>query len=250
MPDTNQDHLIIHAILNTIPAFRALSRPRQLKIISHTAKVGDYIARPEGIPANRIESQARLTNRVITEWAAATGKNLTDRPQPNDGVFPANLAVSAEQMVAYADLIATVASSIDQFVEDTQDREPRYELKLDIASWRLDLQLPSSSTGLAVELNGTLTGGRLDPGQEFGNLSLCTPNDLGRFRSSLDPQRVQFGYAPATWHDGYIRCEPAQILAVIELLKTATRVYLTLTVSDHHPNLGYIIHSLQAYSHT
>lgn len=250
MPDTNQDHLIIHAILNTIPAFRALSRPRQLKIISHTAKVGDYIARPEGIPANRIESQARFTSRVITEWAAATGRNLTDRLQPTDGVFAANLAVSAEQMVAYADLIAKVAASIDQFVDDTQDHEPRYEINLDIASWRLDLQLPSSSTGLAVELNGTLKDGRLDPGQEFGNLSLCTPNDVGRFRSNLDPQPLDIGYAPPTWHDGYIVCEPSQIMAMTELLKTGTRVYLTLTVSDHHASLGYMIHSLKAYSHT
>jgi hypothetical protein len=138
---------------------------------------------------------------------------------------------------------------------DTQDdpliirSTARYELKLHIDSWRLDLQLPSASTGLALELNGTIASSGPHHGLEFANLSLCTNQDVGRFQTNLDPHPVEFGFAPATWNDGYIICEPAQITAMTELLKTGTRIYLTVIVSDH-PSLGYMIHSLTAYSHT
>jgi hypothetical protein len=257
MPTPGADAAIIQAILARIPAFAALPKARKAAIVRHTLTVANYMANPEGIPADQLEPQARgfktaakLARRVITEWATATGKDLKKNQRSKEGPIPATLAITAKQMEAYADLIAQVAESLDQLVNDTDNPNTRYEIKLDIASWRLDLQLPSSSTGLALELNGTLTGGRLEPAQEFGNLSLCTPNDLARFRSNLDPDPVEFGFAPATWHDGYIVCEPSQIMAMTELLKTATRVYLTLTVSDHHPNLGYMIHSLKAYSHT
>lgn len=150
--------LVRHAVANMLtqtPAFRAMSADDQAEIAKNTALVADYLARPEGIEGNRLQPTAQAleeTDHSASEasWAekqAAVDKIGGDNFKANaaregakiagellnavqfptfvsgliNGVFQSITDSSIRQMEAYQKMIAAVASSLKQFMDDHVD---------------------------------------------------------------------------------------------------------------------------------
>ncbi|MDQ0373922.1 hypothetical protein [Cellulomonas humilata] len=144
-------------ILTQAEAFRALPPEDQKEIAKNTALIADYLARPEGIQGNRIPQglanaparaladgdasapEATWGERVAAvdavgggpyqanaarEGAAVAGLLLREVKFPTfvagliEGVFSSIVKSSIEQMRAYQDMIAAVAQSLHQFMDD------------------------------------------------------------------------------------------------------------------------------------
>ncbi len=147
-----------HAVANMLthtPAFRAMSANDRAEIAKNTALVADYIARPEGFEANRLEPQAQALadgdkSGAETSWeerkgavddigkgkfeagaaregAAVAGELLKAVQFPTfvsgliNGVFQSITDSSIRQMEAYQKMIAAVATSLKQFMDDNVD---------------------------------------------------------------------------------------------------------------------------------
>ena len=147
----------VAALLTQSPAFSAMSDADRAAIARNTALVADYIARPEGIPANQLEPQARtlleepvdhsaseatwdqkqaavdaigkdnFTADAAREGAKVAGMLLNEVQFPTfvagliSGVFQSITRSSIEQMEAYQKMIASVATSLKQFMDDHVD---------------------------------------------------------------------------------------------------------------------------------
>ena len=147
----------VEALLTQSPAFSAMSDADRAAIARNTALVADYIARPEGIPGNQLEPQARtlleepvdhsaseatwdqkqaavdaigkdnFTADAAREGAKVAGMLLNEVQFPTfvagliSGVFQSITRSSIEQMEAYQKMIASVATSLKQFMDDHVD---------------------------------------------------------------------------------------------------------------------------------
>ena len=147
----------VAALLTQSPAFSAMSEADRAAIARNTALVADYIARPEGIPGNQLEPQARtlleepvdhsaseatwdqkqaavdaigkdnFTADAAREGAKVAGMLLNEVQFPTfvagliSGVFQSITRSSIEQMEAYQKMIASVATSLKQFMDDHVD---------------------------------------------------------------------------------------------------------------------------------
>ncbi len=144
-------------LLTQSEAFRALPAEDQKAIARNTALIADYLARPEGIEGNRIpdglgnggvrtlaegdksadeaswhdrrEAVDQIGNQTFQagaarEGAAVAGMLLNEVKFPQfvagliEGVFSSIVKSSIEQMRAYQDMIAAVAQSLHQFMDD------------------------------------------------------------------------------------------------------------------------------------
>jgi hypothetical protein len=145
-------------VLTRSEAFRALPPENQKAIAKNTALIADYLARPEGIEGNRIpDGLGNATARSLAdgedksaaeaswdqrrtavdaigkqkfeasaarEGAAVAGMLLNEVKFPQfvagliEGVFSSIVKSSIEQMRAYQDMIAAVAQSLHQFMDD------------------------------------------------------------------------------------------------------------------------------------
>ena len=145
-------------------AFRALPPEDQQAIAKNTALIADYLARPEGIEGNRHPGRRRqrrrraladedksAARRAGTERQAAVDEIGEDEvPAPSaaregaevagmllnevkfptfvvgliEGVFSSIVKSSIEQMEAYQEMIAAVAKSLHQFMDDNVTAEP------------------------------------------------------------------------------------------------------------------------------
>lgn len=144
-------------MLQQSDAFRSMPADAQQQIAHDTAVVADYLARPEGIAGNRIPgglgtpamalageedksaAEASFAERqaavdaigrdefkanAAREGAKVAGMLLNEVQFPTfvsgliDGVFKSIVKSSIEQMEAYQKLIASVAQSLRQFMED------------------------------------------------------------------------------------------------------------------------------------
>jgi hypothetical protein len=145
-------------MLTRADAFRALPPQDQKEIARNTALIADYLARPEGIEGNRIPrglgnaaartladdegksaaeaswadrkaavddiGQATFQAGAAREGAAVAGLLLREVNFPTfvsgliEGVFSSIVKSSIDQMRAYQDMIAAVAQSLHQFMDD------------------------------------------------------------------------------------------------------------------------------------
>ncbi len=149
-------HGVAH-MLTQSEAFRALPPEDQQVIARNTALIADYLARPEGIDGNRIpngvanpvaqglqdDSKAateaswgertaavdkigdgKFTADAAREGAKVAGELLNEVKFPQfvsaliQGVFSSIVKSSIDQMRAYQDMIAAVAQSLHQFMDD------------------------------------------------------------------------------------------------------------------------------------
>lgn len=150
----------IEGLLTQTPAFNAMSADDRAEIARNTALVADYIARPEGIPGNKLEPQAQTQELALAgntdhstseatwdqkqdavnaigkggfqasaarEGALVAGMLLNEVQFPTfvagliSGVFQSITRSSIEQMEAYQKMIASVATSLKQFMDDHVD---------------------------------------------------------------------------------------------------------------------------------
>lgn len=147
----------VEGLLTQSPAFSAMSDADRAEIARNTALVADYIARPEGIPANQLQPQARallgeevdhsgteatweqkqqavddigkkkFSADAAREGATIAGELLKAVSFPQfvseliNGVFKSITTSSIEQMDAYQKMIASVATSLGQFMDDHVD---------------------------------------------------------------------------------------------------------------------------------
>ena len=150
----------VAGLLTQTPAFHAMSANDQAEIARNTALVADYIARPEGIAGNTLEPQARTQELALAgntdhsgseaswdqkqaavdaigkggfeasaarEGAKVAGMLLNEVQFPTfvagliSGVFQSITRSSIEQMEAYQKMIASVATSLKQFMDDHVD---------------------------------------------------------------------------------------------------------------------------------
>jgi hypothetical protein len=153
-PDPEVRHGVAR-MLTRSAAFRALPPEDQKVIARNTALIADYLARPEGIEGNRIpDGVGNITARALDdksaaeaswdqrqaavdavggapfqasaarEGAAVAGLLLREVKFPKfvagliEGVFSSIVKSSIEQMRAYQDMIAAVAQSLHQFMDD------------------------------------------------------------------------------------------------------------------------------------
>ncbi|MEW6576308.1 MAG: hypothetical protein AB1408_08165 [Pseudomonadota bacterium] len=148
-------------MLTQSPAFKAMSLADQQDIARNTALVADYIARPEGIEGQRLEPGApaqalfdlgggtdhsaseatwdqkqaavdaigkdNFTADAAREGAKVAGELLREVKFPTfvsgliNGVFQSITDSSIRQMEAYQKMIASVATSLKQFMDDNVD---------------------------------------------------------------------------------------------------------------------------------
>jgi hypothetical protein len=103
----------VRTLLSRSAAFGSLSPAVQARVARDMADIADYLAAPE-----RTEASASLVAEV--DFPAFVADLI-------GGVFGAVVDASVRQMEAYADLIAAVAASVDEFrdegVTDVQARE-------------------------------------------------------------------------------------------------------------------------------
>lgn len=143
-------------VLTRSEAFRALPPQDQKEIARNTALIADYLARPEGIEGNRLRGgaghaaaralsddksaaeaswaervdavdavgQGGFTATAAREGAKVAGMLLNEVKFPQfvagliEGVFSSIVKSSIEQMRAYQEMIAAVAQSLHQFMDD------------------------------------------------------------------------------------------------------------------------------------
>jgi hypothetical protein len=143
----------VKALLLKSEAFRALPPAQQLEIANNTVKVAEYLAAPEGIPANKLaalqtashakedpyafglaettrtrsrntDEEGKFTAQAAREGAAVAGALLREVNFPAfvsgliDGVFHSIVDSSIKQMEAYGKLVADVAKSLNQFRDE------------------------------------------------------------------------------------------------------------------------------------
>lgn len=140
----------VQDLLSSSEAFQAMSPEKRRAVAQNTALVADYLASPEGIPGNRLPNTARgladpgpqeadydTARQAVSEiggdpWKASAAregaavmglmKNAIDFPTfvggLIQGVFAAIVRSSIEQMDAYSKMIADVAKSLGQFMDD------------------------------------------------------------------------------------------------------------------------------------
>lgn len=141
----------VQDLLSRSEAFQKLDPEVRREVAKNTALVADYLAAPEGIPGNRLpgatagaladpgpqEQDYGTARRAVSEigddpWKAGAAregaevigliKNAVDFPTfvggLIQGVFAAIVRSSIEQMDAYSRMIADVAKSLGQFMED------------------------------------------------------------------------------------------------------------------------------------
>jgi hypothetical protein len=144
-------------MLTRSEAFRAMSPEDQKEIARNTALIADYLARPEGISGNRIPNgvgnpvaraleegdksadeaswaerkqavddigKSEFKAKAAREGAEVAGMLLREVKFPQfvsgliEGVFSSIVKSSIDQMRAYQDMIAAVAKSLHQFMDD------------------------------------------------------------------------------------------------------------------------------------
>lgn len=145
-------------VLTRSEAFRALPPEDQKAIAKNTALIADYLARPEGIEGNRIPNglgnavartlgpeedksaaeaswdqrkqavddigKTEFKANAAREGALVAGLLLNEVKFPQfvsgliEGVFSSIVRSSIDQMRAYQDMIAAVAQSLHQFMDD------------------------------------------------------------------------------------------------------------------------------------
>jgi len=140
----------VRELLTAIPAFAQMSRDEQRELAANMVKVLSYIADPNAIaatvatapPAKALEEESAVdaTKRALAKSPGAVGKDFkagavregveqfgalvqkVDFPKFVGGliknVFQAIVESSIEQMRAYGELIANVAKTVDQFMQD------------------------------------------------------------------------------------------------------------------------------------
>ena len=170
----------VAALLTQSPAFSAMSDADRAAIARNTALVADYIARPEGIPANQLEPQARtlleepvdhsaseatwdqkqaavdaigkdnFTADAAREGAKVAGMLLNEVQFPTfvagliSGVFQSITRSSIEQMEAYQKMIASVATSLKQFMDDHVDENQGRDHMVDQFPDLFEIQMDDS----------------------------------------------------------------------------------------------------------
>ena len=148
-PPSPQVRAAVQQLLMQSEAFRALPPDRQLAIAQNTVKVADYLANPEGFQGNRLggvpgaraltdsEASFQDANKAVEtigtsdfeaggarEAARAAGAMMKSVDFTSfvggliSGVFQAIVKSSIDQMEAYSAMIASVAQSLGQFMED------------------------------------------------------------------------------------------------------------------------------------
>jgi len=127
----------VHDLLASSSSYRALPADRRREIAKDTARVAAYLVDPHGLLAQ--EFQKPLLARLVTSGTAGGIKTRPDTirmsPQvmdelvqavdfPNfvadliNSVFSAIVNSSIRQMEAYAELLAAVSKSVDEFIAD------------------------------------------------------------------------------------------------------------------------------------
>ncbi|HYP05579.1 MAG TPA: hypothetical protein VER03_05025 [Bryobacteraceae bacterium] len=99
-------------LLALSPAYQQLPPDKQQQIARDMAKVGAYLAQPEGIPANTLPGAVAFVSLVQAVDFPKFVAGLIN------GVFQAIVESSIQQMEAYGKMIANVADSVDQFMDD------------------------------------------------------------------------------------------------------------------------------------
>lgn len=99
-------------LLSLSPAYQQLPPEKQRQIAHDMAKIGAYLSEPEGIRADTLPGAVAFVSLV----------KAVDFPQfvagLIGGVFHAIVDASVRQMEAYANMLANVADSVDQFADD------------------------------------------------------------------------------------------------------------------------------------
>ncbi len=134
----------VRELLEKSSAFAAMPPDKRREIARNTARVADYLAAPEGFAGHRLAgaqagrgSDYQSARQAVQEiggqpWRAAGAREgaeamgllraAIDFPAfvagLIEGVFSAIVKSSIEQMEAYSKMIAEVAKSLDQFMED------------------------------------------------------------------------------------------------------------------------------------
>lgn len=127
----------VRDLLTSSSSYRALPADRRRDIARDTARVAAYLVDPHGLLAQ--EFQGPLLAGLVTSGTGAGVKTRPDTIQmspqamdelvqavdfPNfvadliNGVFSAIVNASIEQMEAYAELLATVSKTVDEFIAD------------------------------------------------------------------------------------------------------------------------------------
>lgn len=152
----------VQELLEKSEAFAAMPPEKRREIAQNTARVADYLAAPEGFEGNRLaaaqtrdEADYQTARQAVQEigsqpWRAAAAREGAEAMSlmrsaidfPNfvggliQGVFAAIVKSSIEQMEAYSKMIAEVAKSLDQFMQDNispnQGRDHMVDLFPDI----------------------------------------------------------------------------------------------------------------------
>jgi hypothetical protein len=141
----------VRALLTQAPAFAQMSADKQQQVARDTALIADYLAAPEGISAEKLQTPARalegdpgpqeesygeaskkvseigkekFKGSAAREGAKVAGLLMKQVNFPNfvseliRGVFQAIVKSSIEQMEAYSTMIASVAQSLQKFRDD------------------------------------------------------------------------------------------------------------------------------------
>ncbi len=132
----------VRDILESAPAFRALSADRRRAIAQQTVEIASYLAEPDGIRGNRLAraqagsdggglsqrggagEEGKFVAQGAREGAAVAGALLQAVNFPTfvasliQGVFHAIVTSSIEQMEAYGKLVADVAKTLNQFRDE------------------------------------------------------------------------------------------------------------------------------------
>src|SRR5687768_14532764 len=144
----------VKSLLTQAPAFAKLPAAKQQQVARDTALIADYLAAPEGIPANRLggdmaahalgpgdpgpqeqdygtarEAVSEISQGNFQAGAAREGAEVAGLLMAKvdfktfvagliQGVFQAIVTSSIQQMEAYSTMIASVAKSLQQFRDD------------------------------------------------------------------------------------------------------------------------------------
>lgn len=149
----------VRDLLLKSPSFSQLTPETQRQIAHDMAQVADYLACPEGIPANKLPSAAAMAGALADPTASTYDRDVAQVNRVGEGfraagaregaavagalmkqvnfvefvsgliqgVFHAIVTASIEQMEAYGKLVASVAKSLNQFrdenVSENQGRD-------------------------------------------------------------------------------------------------------------------------------
>jgi hypothetical protein len=143
----------VRALLTQSPAFAKLSADKQQQVARDTALIADYLAAPEGIPADKLREPVRALGPLddpgpqeesygeASKQVSAIGKGKFQASAAREGaevaglllkqvnfptfvagliqgVFQAIVRSSIDQMEAYSTMIASVAQSLQKFRDD------------------------------------------------------------------------------------------------------------------------------------